>query len=168
MKTGEAIPLIQFMEWELTKIYSRHLADLIPNIVTELCYGCVKGKLEEKYHHLCLMDLQFQIQFCLYRALDKVKETDVMEEYGGLVGIGGLEWIEIFDEKYRREEWMMTPTWYGHVVGLIMQRWSCRSEGEGVPLTRDGNGGDSQLLSQVVADQIPSHLHDPPSKPPSC
>ena len=84
-----------------------------------------------------------------------------MEEYGGLVGIGGLEWIEIFDEKYRREEQHICN---GHVVGLIMQRWSCRSEG--VPLTRDGNGGDSQLLSQVVADQIPQH--DPPSCSPSC
>ena len=156
MKTGEAIPLLKFMEWELKKIYSRHLADTIPNLVSKFCFGCLKEKHEDKYHQLCLLDHEFQIRFCMYHALDKVNEIEVMEEYGEVVGIGGLEWVEIFDEKYRREDWMMTESWHNDVVGLVMQRWLCRSEGKGVSLTKDGNEGDSQLLSQVVADQIPS------------
>lgn len=151
MKTGEATPLIRFMERELKKIYSRHLAVAIPKVISKFCYGCVHGKREDKYHYLCRSDPKIQIRFGLYHALEEVNEFQVMEEYGDVVGIGGLEWVEIFDEEYRREEWIMSELWHEHVVGLIMQRW--HSE------------GDSQLLSQVVADQEPSHQY---FNPPSC
>ena len=103
------------------------------------------------------MDRTFQVRFCLYDALDKLDEVEIMEEYGNVVGLGGLEWIDIFDENYRRGEWMMTDEWTEHMIQMIVTQWTDHSYGEGVPLTNDQScpGGDSQLLSQVVADHIP-------------
>ena len=78
-----------------------------------------------------------------------------MDGYGGLV-----DWIELFDEKYRREEQHICNA---HVTDHAKMVLSFR-RGRSFP-DEGRNGGDSQLLSQVVADQNPPH--DLPSSP-SC
>ena len=40
------------------------------------------------------------VKFCLYYDLDYLNEAEFMEEYKNEVGLGGLEWLDIFYPGY--------------------------------------------------------------------
>ena len=90
--------------------------------VKALCYGCVWGREERVMHNLCTLDVGDQGRFCLYYALDFVNEAEIMEQYGTEMGLGGLEWINIFDYGYRHSQWMSNEEWFNDMVSRVTDK----------------------------------------------
>ena len=91
--------------------------------VKALCYGCVWGREERVMHNLCTLDVGDQVRFCLYYALDFVNEAEIMEQYGTEMGLGGLEWIDIFGYGYRHSQWMSNEEWFNDMVSRVTDKW---------------------------------------------
>ena len=73
----------------------------------------------ELLHNFCKMDETFKIQFSLFYAIDCVNDKDVMEEYCSTVGMAALEWPDILEDNYRRNEWMRSSQWIQEMTQLL-------------------------------------------------
>ena len=115
--------MCQYLQQELKEIYSQHLADKMNEAVKALCYECVWGREERVMHNLCTLDVGNQVCFCLYYTLDFVNEAEIMEQYGAEMGLGGLEWVDIFDYGYRRSQWMSNEEWFNDMIPRVIEKW---------------------------------------------
>ena len=138
-------------------MYSQHLTAHMSEAIKALCYGCVWGREERVMHNLCTLDVRDQVRFCLYYALDFVNEAEIMEQYGREMGLGGLEWIDIFDHGYRHSQWMANEEWFECMSTRVIDK-----------LTSQGlssYGGRSSVLPLVESEwwQDKAHVKTPPS-----
>ena len=95
-------------------------------------------------HNLWTLEVRDQVRFCLYYALDFVNETEIMEQYGEEMGMGGLEWIDIFDHGYRCSQWMGSEEWFDDMTTRVVDKWN--SQG------LISFGGRSSILSPVESE----------------
>ena len=90
--------------------------------IKALCYGCVWVREERVMHNLCTLEVKDQICFCLYYALYFVNKAEIMEQYGKDTGLGGLEWVDIFDQGYRRSQWMANEGWFDDMTAQVIDK----------------------------------------------
>ena len=90
-----------------------------------LCYGCLHAKESGSVmHNLCSLHALDQVRFCIYFALNFIDESNVMEQYGNEVGLGALEWVDVFDSDYRRSTWMCSEEWFNDMVAIVFDKWT--------------------------------------------
>ena len=95
-------------------------------------------------HNLCMLDVKDQVRFCLFYALDFVNEVEIMEQYGKDMGLGGLEWVDVFDHGYRRSQWMANEEWFDDMTARVVNKWT--SQG------LSSFGGRSSVLPPVESE----------------
>ena len=125
--------------------------------VKALCYGCVWGREARVMHNLCTLSVNDQVRFCLYYALDFVNEAEILEQYGEEMGLGGLEWVDIFDHGYRHSQWMVNEEWLDDMTARVIDKWT--SQG------LSSHGGRSSVLPLVESEggRTKAHVISPPS-----
>ena len=65
-----------------------------------------------------------RVRFCIYFTLDFVAEAAIMEQYGNEVGLGALDWCDVFDQEYRRTSWIADEEWFADVTSLVVDKWT--------------------------------------------
>ena len=76
------------------------------------------------HHNLCTLDVNSQVRFCIYHALDYVNESRILEQYGDEMGMAALEWLDIFDSVYRHSQWMSDEEWFMDMTSRVEDKWS--------------------------------------------
>ena len=95
-------------------------------------------------HNLCMLDVKDQVRFGLFYALDFIKEAEIMEQYGKDMGLGGLEWADVFDHGYIRSQWMPNEEWFDDMTARVVDKW--------VSQGLSSFGGRSSVLPPVESE----------------
>ena len=63
-------------------LFAKHMLNIIPDIVFETCYGCQVDHPSQRNHDVCIMmEKQERIEAIFEKALGRVNELEIFEEY---------------------------------------------------------------------------------------
>ena len=117
------------------------------------------GREERVMYNMSTLDVGDQFRLYLYYALDFVNEAEIMEQYGEEMGMGmgGLEWIDIFDHGYRCSQWMGSEEWFDDMTTRVVDKWAPRDWF----LLVVGQASSHQL--SLSGDRTKAQVNRPPS-----
>ena len=90
----------------IAQAYAVHLKKVIPDVATELCYGCQVDHPSQIQHDVCLMmDEEERIEYCLEKARTLLNESKILRLFQRLFSFDKYDLDYIYDKDWISQLW---------------------------------------------------------------